>query len=133
MRRTVLVCDDDPEMRAILVSMLSRSCDVLAAGCGEETLALIAKRLPDVVVLDMVLPGLSGLETLEAYQRTNPGLPTLILTGKDDAEAAARALSLGAHAYITKPFEKEVLLDAIGSIFDASSPEDGERPPWRHK
>ena len=133
MAKTVQVCDDEPGVRAVLVRLLSPYFSVVLARGGGEALALIAARCPDLVLLDLVMPGLSGLETLEAYHKTNPFLPTLVLTGEQEPETALRALNLGAHAYITKPFDAAVLLDEVRSILDAADPERGGRvrPPWR--
>lgn len=135
MVKIVQICDDDAGVRGVLVRLLSPHYTVVLADGGREALALIAARCPDLVLLDMAMPGLSGLETLEAYHKTNPGLPTLVLTGSQEPEVAWRALSLGAHAYITKPFDAAVLLDEVRSILDSGDPETGgsERPPWRHK
>lgn len=135
MVKTVQICDDDAGVRGVLVRLLSPHYTVIVSGGGDEALALIAERCPDLVLLDMVMPGLSGLETLEAYHKTHPLLPTLVLTGAQDPEVAWRAMNLGAHAYITKPFEAAVLLDEVRSILDSGDPETGgsERPPWRLK
>ncbi len=135
MAKTVQVCDDDPGVRGVLVRLLSPYYTVVLARGGQEALTLIAARCPDLVLLDLVMPGLTGLDTLEAYHKTNPDLPTLVLTGEQEPEVACRALNLGAHAYITKPFDAAVLLDEIRSVLDSSDPETrgGERPPWRTK
>lgn len=133
--KIIQVCDDDAGVRGILVRLLSPHYTVVEASDGREALELIEGRCPDLVLLDLIMPGLSGLETLEAYHRTNPSLPTLVLTGTDEPEAACRALSMGAHAYITKPFDASVLLDEIRSMLESGAPEAGgdERPPWRVK
>lgn len=135
MGKLIEVCDDDAGVRDFLTRLLAPHYAVVAAGGGREALALIAEARPDLVLLDMDMPGLSGLETLEAYHRSDPLLPTLVLTGSQDPEVAWRALSLGAHAYITKPFDAAVLLDEVRSILDSAEPKagGGERPPWRVK
>lgn len=135
MGKIIQVCDDDPGVRDFLARLLSGHFTVVTASGGTEALALIAERRPDLVILDMDMPGLSGLETLEAYHRVDPLLPTLVLTGAQDPEIAWRALSLGAHAYITKPFDAAVLLDEVRSVLDSAEakPGGGERPPWRLK
>ncbi|MDD5302870.1 MAG: response regulator [Elusimicrobia bacterium] len=135
MAKTVQICDDDEGICGVLVRLLSPHYKVTVATCGSEALALIAERCPDLVLLDMVMPGMSGLETLEAYHKTNPLLPTVVLTGDQEPEDARRALDLGAHVYITKPFDSAVLLDEIRAIFASETLErDGsERPPWRVK
>lgn len=133
--KVIQICDDDRGVRGILVRLLSPYFTVVEASDGREALELIARRCPDLVLLDLVMPGLSGLETLEAYHRTNPSLPTLILTGTQEPETACRALGIGAHACITKPFDAAVLLDEIRSMLEpgASGAGGGERPPWRVK
>jgi len=135
MDKIIQVCDDDAGVRDFLARLLSPHFTVVTAGGGREALALIAERRPDLVLLDMDMPGLSGLETLEAYHKSHPLLPTVVLTGAQDPEVAWRALSLGAHAYITKPFDAAVLLDEVRSVLDSADPRSsgGERPPWRLK
>jgi two-component system response regulator GlrR len=135
MLKTIQVCDDDPVVRQVIVRLCSPHYTVIEASNGYEALRLIKRRCPDLVILDLAMPGLSGLETLAAYHLTHPLLPTLVLTGADEPEAACKALSLGAHAYVTKPFESAVLLDEIRSMLDSGDPETGrrERPPWRLK
>lgn len=133
MPKTVLVCDDDDSVRAILARVLSPHYAVTGATCGSDALARIREHCPNLVLLDMRMPGLTGLDTLKAYHKTNPHLPTVVLTGDQEPEDAAQALQLGARVYITKPFEAAVVLDEVRRILGTvTQPEDRrERPPWR--
>ncbi|MBI2789668.1 MAG: response regulator transcription factor [Elusimicrobia bacterium] len=133
--KVIQVCDDDAGVRGILVRLLSPYFTVVEASDGREALERIEARCPDLVLLDLVMPGLSGLETLEEYCKTHPGLATLVLTGEHAPEAACRALALGAHAYITKPFDAADLLDEVRGMLEAGDAGAGgvERPPWRVK
>ena len=110
----LLVVDDDPGIRSLLAEYLGpRDCEVLAVGTGEEALVLVRDSLPDLVILDLDLPGRPGIEILEGLKTLEPSLPVLILTGRGDIQTAIRSTELGAFAYLTKPAdlgELEVVL-----------------------
>lgn len=92
MSKVILICDDDSDLRRFLKRLLSPCCVVAEAGDGREALALIAERRLDLVLLDMTMPGFDGLPTLEAYRKTRPLLPTVVLTGDRELDAAWRAI-----------------------------------------
>jgi adenylate cyclase len=111
---TILIVDDQERSRALYRALLSREgYQVLEAGRGEEALALVRARRPDLILLDLYLPTLSGYEVLERL-RADPatrGIPVVILSVEDDQEAIARGLQLGAADYLVKGFTppREVL------------------------
>ncbi len=136
MSKTILICDDDAGLRRFLARLLSPRCGVVEARDGREALSSIAERCPDLVLLDMTMPELSGLQALEAYRGSHPFLPTVVLTGEHELDLARRALSLGARAYITKPFDAGELLEEVRFIFESGTREAAGpdlRPPWRLK
>src|SRR3954453_20515873 len=104
----VLVVDDEPVL-AELVSMALRyeGWDIATAGDGASALAAAREQAPDVVVLDVMLPDMSGLDVLAQLRQQIPGLPLLLLTAKDSVEDRIAGLTAGGDDYVTKPFSLE--------------------------
>jgi len=104
----VLVVDDE-QVLAEMVSMALRyeGWDISTAGDGATALALARENRPDVVVLDVMLPDMSGLEVLRKLREQIPGLPLLLLTAKDALEDRIAGLTAGGDDYVTKPFSLE--------------------------
>jgi two-component system, NtrC family, response regulator AtoC len=101
---TILVVDDEPAMRLLLSSVLKEEGhDVTAAASGEEALRLIAKRHYHLVLTDLKMPGISGLELLEQVKRDDPGTAVIILTAFGTVEGAVEAMRMGAVHYLLKP------------------------------
>ena len=123
----VLVVDDE-DVLAELVSMALRyeGWEIATAGDGASALASARKSPPDVVVLDIMLPDMSGLEVLHELRRLIPGLPLLLLTAKDSVEDRIAGFTAGGDDYVTKPFSLEevvlrvrALLRRTGAVTDA--------------
>lgn len=109
---TVLVVDDEPVL-AEMVSMALRyeGWNTVTAGDGSSAIAAARAERPDVVVLDVMLPDMSGLDVLHRLRQENPGLPVLLLTAKDAVEDRIAGLTAGGDDYVTKPFSiEEVVL-----------------------
>ncbi|WP_042397373.1 response regulator transcription factor [Streptacidiphilus carbonis] len=101
----VLVIDDDPGIRQLLISALAfAGFDVDAAGDLAEALAQVARRPPDVIVLDVMLPRVDGFEILQLLRDRGITVPVLFLTARDAVEDRVRGLRLGGDDYVTKPF-----------------------------
>jgi two-component system sensor histidine kinase/response regulator len=112
----ILVVDDQPaNLRAVSALLTRHGCEVLTAGNGEEALALAEKQVPDLLLLDMMMPGMDGFELLAQIQ-LHPDLrklPAIFLTAAQDREMLLRAFSVGAVDYVTKPFIPEELLARV--------------------
>ncbi len=109
---TVLVVDDEPVL-AEMVSMALRyeGWNIATAGDGSSAIAAARAQRPDVVVLDVMLPDMSGLDVLHKLRKENPRLPVLLLTAKDAVEDRIAGLTAGGDDYVTKPFSiEEVVL-----------------------
>ncbi|MFV8318996.1 two-component system response regulator TcrX [Mycobacterium sp. 23] len=109
---TVLVVDDEPVL-AEMVSMALRyeGWNIVTAGDGSSAISAARTDRPDVVVLDVMLPDMSGLDVLHRLRQENPGLPVLLLTAKDAVEDRIAGLTAGGDDYVTKPFSiEEVVL-----------------------
>ena len=111
---TVLIVDDESNLRKVLSTLLTRDGHAtIAVGSGEEAVAAIKKQPVDIVITDMRMPGMSGLELLEHMKRTLPGLPVIVITAHGSVDTAVIALKNGAFDYITKPFDKDELKLAV--------------------
>jgi len=111
-----LLADDHPAMRAGLRAEMESAGDIRVvseATDGEEALRLVAESEPDVVVLDMVLPGLNGLEVARRLRETHPGVRVLVLSGYDDEVLVLGALEAGAAGYLLKEEALEAVVAAV--------------------
>ena len=107
---TVLICDDDPSLvRALGISLHARGYDVLVARTGEECLDLVTHRHPDVVLLDLGLPGIDGLEVIRGVRGWS-SVPIIVLSARHQSVSKVDALDAGADDYVTKPFGMDELL-----------------------
>jgi CheY-like chemotaxis protein len=107
--KTILVCEDEPTLRELVQAVLGPRYRYLEAVDGEEALEIARTVTPDLVLLDLMLPGTSGFEVLEAI-RSTPALratPVIVLTAWTHVEPAA--LAAGADRFVTKPFEPDAL------------------------
>ena len=110
---TILIVEDDaPLRRALRTSLRARDLVVHEAGSGEEALVLAADRRPDLVLLDLGLPGIDGIETI-ARLRTFTDAPVIVLTARDRPADKVAALDAGADDYVTKPFDIDELLARV--------------------
>ena len=109
----ILVVDDEPQIRRTLRTTLSfRGYVILEAATGEEALDLVRKQKPDLVLLDVNLPGISGIETCREIRRTTDA-PIIMLTVRSAERDKVVALDAGADDYVTKPFSIEELLARV--------------------
>jgi DNA-binding NtrC family response regulator len=125
----VLVVDDSEGVRSYLASLLElRGYAVDTAGDGRSALALLESgAAPDAVLLDVMMPGVDGLETLRRLRARHPGLPVVMLSVVGKAATIVEAMQLGAADYLNKPFEEEELERALARALQAAGP--GEPPP----
>lgn len=109
----ILVVDDEPQIRRVLRSTLSfRGYTISEAKSGEEALELVRKRKPDLILLDVNLPGMSGVETCREIRRSSDA-PIIMLTVRNAERDKVVALDAGADDYVTKPFGIEELLARV--------------------
>jgi len=126
---TILVVDDEEDILELVQYNLKREgYGVLRAGTGEGGLALAESKLPDLVVLDLMLPGLDGLEVckrLKGSRRTEQ-IPIIMLTAKGEEADIVTGLELGADDYITKPFSPKELVARIRAVLRRKEPQETE-------
>jgi two-component system, OmpR family, phosphate regulon response regulator PhoB len=115
----VLVVEDEPDIAALIAYQLTREgFRVETAGTGPEALQAVSRDIPDLVVLDRMLPGLSGDEVLQRLraEAATSNLPVLVLTAKREQEERIKGLELGADDYLTKPFSPRELVLRVQAI-----------------
>lgn len=123
----ILVVEDEPGLRSYLVPLLQRDgYDVDAVTSGADALAAVDERRPDLVLLDVGLPDLSGLDVCRELRRRPGYLPVVMLTGLDSREDELRGFQVKADDYITKPVVPETLLARIRAVLRlAAAAQDG--------
>ncbi len=130
---TILVVDDETSQRQLLGSFVETlGCDVCEAESGEQALDQIRRHLPEMVLLDVRLPGMSGLETLEEIRKIAEDLPVLLITAFADLRQAVAAMKRGADDYLAKPVDLDELRVAIQdalSLPDQAADSGGARLP----
>jgi two-component system, OmpR family, KDP operon response regulator KdpE len=122
----ILVVDDEPHLRrALSINLKARSYEVIEAATGEEALTAVATSNPELVLLDLGLPGISGLDVIEGLRAWST-VPIIVLTVRDDQRSKVRALDLGADDYVTKPFGMEELFARMRVALRRNRPLDEE-------
>lgn len=114
---SVLIVDDDPEIRELIRYTLD-DCEVRTAANGDDAMSEVAEQAPDVVVLDIMMPGISGLRVLELW-RADPvtaDLPVILLTAKAQESDVDRGFQLGADDYVVKPFSPLELARRVAAV-----------------
>ncbi len=134
----VLIVDDELNIRRVLAAMLKREgYEVTTAADGEQALGVLAKTPVEVVVTDLVMPRVGGMELLQRVAAQYPDVPVIMITAHGTVDSAVAALKAGAFDYVTKPFEQEELKKVIAKAARAHElerqnvhgPTEGERPP----
>jgi two-component system OmpR family response regulator len=124
----VLVVDDEIDFRETLVKRLrKRQLNVAGAESGEKALELIAVQPFDVVVLDVKMPGLDGIETLREIKKKNPFIEVILLTGHASMESGIEGMKLGAFDFIMKPAAIDELLEKMRQAFEKKIVEETRR------
>lgn len=115
----VLIVDDSPTETYKLTSMLEKHGHVvIAAETGEDGVSVAKKELPDVVLMDIVMPGLNGFQATRQLRKSpeTADIPVIIVTTKDQETDRVWGMRQGAKAYLTKPIEEKVLMDTINEV-----------------
>jgi len=112
----ILIADDEPVLRELLKNMLSETYYVDAVGRGDVILDTLKKQHYDILILDLRLPGMSGLAVLEKIQEQNLEIAVVVITALKDVESAIQSMKFGAYDYLVKPFDNEKLLVIIKNI-----------------
>lgn len=131
-KRTVLIVEDEEDILALLhFNLIKAGYDVECASCGEEGLKKVGEQRPDLILLDLMLPGIDGLEICRRLreEETTSDVPVIMLTARGEEGDVIRGLELGADDYVTKPFSIKVLLARIEAVLRRRSRlSDNEKP-----
>lgn len=133
MKHKVLIADDDDSIRRLIQRVFSDQI-VLTAADGQAALLLIAAERPALVILDLNMPLLGGLDVLRALKGAVAAPLCIMLTGNEELETAHKALELGAASYMTKPFDTGEIRNVVLSALEQK--EEGKKisaSPWRVK
>lgn len=116
MKETILVVDDEQSICQSLKAILTdEGYQVLAAGSGEEAVKIVDEEMPRLVLLDIWLPGMDGLETLKAIKKINPQIMVIIMSGHGTIETAVKATKLGAFDFIEKPLSLDKIIILVNN------------------
>ena len=127
----ILVVDDEPPIRKLLRTGLgTQGYEVLDAPSGKTALELLARK-PDLVILDLGLPDIDGLELLRRIRKLQGSLPIVVLSSRGDEAGKVAALDLGADDYVTKPFGMDELLARMRAALRHQLQVHGEQPIFR--
>ena len=112
MKANLLIVDDEPDMLKLLQRSISRAleCDLETVGSGEQALEKVARKSYDLVLLDIRMPGIDGMETLERMTALDPWVTVVMMTAFGAIEIAVEAVKKGAYDFITKPFEHDEII-----------------------
>jgi two-component system KDP operon response regulator KdpE len=128
----ILVIDDEPAIRRFLrTSLGAEGYDVLEAQDGETGLAMLRRNAVDVLVLDLGLPGMDGLQVLQQLRESGSSLPVIVLSSRTDETGKVKALDMGADDYVTKPFGTDELLARIRAAMRHRLQQEGEKPVFK--
>jgi DNA-binding NtrC family response regulator len=110
-KQKILLVDDDPEFRRAMKKLFEKSgYDVTAAGDGEEALEALGKSRFDLIISDLRMPRLDGIELMEEIKRKKVNVPVIFITGYGEVESYMDAMNLGAFEYINKPVKGQEIL-----------------------
>ena len=131
-RQKILVVDDEPDILELIGYNLARhNFDMIGVASGEEALVSVRRSLPDLVVLDLMLPGIDGLEVCRRLKNDSraAAVPVIILSAKGEEADVVIGLELGADDYLTKPFSPRVLMARVKAVLrrqqgDSDTPEN---------
>lgn len=116
---TVLIVDDTEFMIQVLADIFSaEGYRVLSARSGPEALEIYGKTLPDLVTLDIVMPGMDGLATLSALKEIDPAARVVVVSGIGREEKVVEAIRLGARNYLLKPLDRDKTLETARRVLD---------------
>jgi DNA-binding NtrC family response regulator len=123
MERSVLIVDDEPDMLQLLRRSLAPElgCVVETASSGEMAMQVLSQKRFDLVLADIKMPGMDGLELLDLIKRTMPGLTVVMMTAYGSIDTAVAAMKNGAHDFITKPFDHDALVIRLEKALERSS------------
>ena len=121
--RRLLVCDDEQKICSVLTQYFAlKGYEVRAVNRGDEALALVDAFQPSVVLLDLLMPGMTGVETLKDLKQHHPRIKVIMLSAADHQDVAEGAIELGADSYMCKPANLAQLEHLVNRVWPAENP-----------
>jgi len=117
-RRRVLIVDDEPLIVEVLTEHFKKDFDIETAVNGADALGAILRQRPDVVLLDINMPRMNGVEVLKDIKQIDESIAVIMVTANEQVQLAAEALRSGAFGYVPKPFDFRYLDHMLAAIFD---------------
>lgn len=124
MRKKIIIVDDEKDIRSLIEKILGEdSYDILQAKDGQELFDLLEKNQPDLILLDVMMPGVNGYEICHLLKRNSDtaAIPVVMLTVLSGPQDASKGMAMGASAYLTKPFDPDDLGQEIENIINLKS------------
>jgi two-component system, OmpR family, alkaline phosphatase synthesis response regulator PhoP len=120
--KTILIADDEPDIRLMVSRMLSKDCFVLEAADGDEAVNVARVQKPDLILMDIMMPGKDGYSACHSIKSdtATKSIPVVMVTGIDHQLNVKLSAEVGADGYITKPFSLEDLLEVVDRFLSAS-------------
>lgn len=118
---SIMVADDEQLERSVLIAILKKNVrvkEIIEAKNGKEALALNREHNPDIIIMDIKMPGINGIKALELIKKENPNKEIIMLTAYDDFEFIHKVLVLGGSDYILKPIKPNKITEIVNSIID---------------
>ena len=120
--KTLLIVDDDEGMRDTLTAILRRDYNVITASSGEEGLGLVSRLSVDLMLLDVRLPSMNGLEVLKIVKEQHPHIEVTVISAVSEVETAVQAIKQGAYHFITKDFDYDALRSLVRNASEKQDP-----------
>lgn len=115
---TVLIVDDSPADLQMVMSVVQQEFKVVAATSGQQALTVVDKARPDLVLLDVTMPGIDGYQTCQEIKDAHPSLPVIFLSANDSTEEILQGYGAGGSDYVVKPFSPDVLINKVKGAFE---------------
>jgi two-component system OmpR family response regulator len=123
----MLIVDDEQDfLETIIKRLKARSIDVTGVESGYKALEVLDNRNPDVIILDVKMPGMDGIETLREIKKKKPLIEVIMLTGHASVESGIQGMQLGAFDYVMKPVALDELLEKVRQAYDRKLIQEGK-------
>lgn len=119
-KASILICDDETGIRESLRLILESDYALDFVHHGKEAVDYVKKNTPDLVIMDIKMPHMNGLDALRDIRRANRRVRILMITGYESSDVAAQAVRLGANDYLTKPFQREQVWGKVESLLSTA-------------
>jgi DNA-binding NtrC family response regulator len=120
-KKRILIVDDEPLIIEVLSEHFKAHYDTETAMNGTDALAAVVRQRPDLMLLDINMPRMNGVEVLKDVKKIDESIPVIMVTANEQISVAADALKSGAFGYVPKPFDFRYLDHMVATIFEASS------------